>query len=137
MPAYKGSLVLVKVGNGAIPEIFSTIGGLRVTGMELNNGIIDASNKELGIWRKLLGNAGQRSIRIRCSGIFTDNATEETVRECAFASSVNNYQFIYASGDYFTGAFQITSYERGADLDEEEKYRISLESAGNIVFTAV
>jgi predicted secreted protein len=37
MVANKGSLVLIKVGNGGGPETFTTIGGLRTSRLTLNN----------------------------------------------------------------------------------------------------
>ena len=38
MAAQKGSAMLMKVGNGASPEVFSTIAGLRSTSLTVNNG---------------------------------------------------------------------------------------------------
>lgn len=134
MSAQKGSLVLIKVGSGGEPEVFTTIGGLRTSRMLLNNQSIDTSNRDSGIWRQLLSNAGIRSISIGGTGIFTDATSEETLRGYAFAGTVNNYQFIFANGDYISGAFQVTNYERSGNYDGEEIYAITIESAGNITF---
>ncbi len=138
MAAQKGSLFLLKVGDGGSPtETFTTVGGLRATRFTLNNQLVDSSNKDSGAWRNILANAGIRSLTISGSGVFLDSASEETVRANAFASSVNNYRITMGNGDYLTGAFQITSYERSGDYDGEETYSITLESAGNITFTTV
>jgi TP901-1 family phage major tail protein len=69
------------------------------------------------------------------TGIFTDAASEETLRGYAFAGTGNNYQFIFGNGDYITGTFVVTSYERSGNYDAEETYAITLESAGTITFT--
>lgn len=137
MTAQKGSLVLIKVGNGGDPEVFTTIGGLRVSSMVLGNQMLDATNTESGAWRQLLGGAGIRSLQISGGGMFTDAASEEIVRGYAFASTVNNYRFVFANGDYVTGPFQITAYERSGDHENEEVYSLALESAGTITFTGV
>lgn len=137
MPAQKGALVLIKVGNGGGPETFATLGGLRTSRMILNSQSLDATNMESGAWRQLLANAGIRSVSISGTGIFTDVASEETLRGYAFAHSANNYQFIFASGDYLTGPFQVTRYERSGNHDEEETYALTLESAGNIIYTTL
>jgi predicted secreted protein len=93
MTAQKGSLVLIKVGNGGGPEIFSTIGGLRSSRLILGNQIIDSSNISAP-WRILL-NAGIKALSIGGRGFFTDAASEETIRGYAFSGSVNNYQFVF------------------------------------------
>jgi len=136
MSAQKGSLVLLKIGNGGSPtETFATVGGLRTTGFTLNNQAVDATNKDSGAWRALLEGAGIRSITLSGSGIFTDAASEETVRTQAFANSIRNYELHFGNGDKLAGAFQITSYQRSGNHDAEEIYSISLASSGSITFT--
>src|SRR4051812_11409715 len=128
MTAGKGALVLIKVGDGAIPETFHTIGGLRTSHMLLDNQSLDTSNIESGAWRQLLGNAGIRLLRISGSGVFTDSTSEEAVRQYALAGSVKNYRFVFANGDYITGPFQVIAYERSGHHDSEEAYSLMLES---------
>ena len=135
MGAQKGALVLLKIGDGAGPEVFVTVGGLRTTRFTLNNEIVDSTNKDSGAWRMLLDGAGIRSMSIAGNGIFTDAVSEETMRGYAFANSVGNYELTFGNGDKLAGAFQITSYERGGNYDGEETYSLTLESAGAVVFT--
>jgi len=135
MPADAGSLVLIKIGNGASPEVFSTIGGLHTSGMKLDNQILNATNVESGIWKQLLGSAGIASLSISGSGLFTDSASEDTLLGYALSGSVNNYQFIFANGDMLSGPFLIATYERSGDYGAEEVYSLALESAGIITFT--
>lgn len=135
MTAQKGSLLLLKVGDGEVSESFATVGGMRTTRFVLNNQLVDATHKESGAWRALLDGAGIRSITISGNGIFTDAASEETMRGLAFANSVNNYQLSFGNGDVLEGAFQITSYERAGEYDGEENYAVTLESAGEVVFS--
>lgn len=136
MTAQNGALVLVKCGDGAMPEVFTTIGGLRISAMALNNHILDASNREAGIWRQLLSGAGAQSLTIHGSGLFTNSAAEERVRSNAFAASANNYRFYFANGNYIVGAFVITHYERVGDYEDAEQYALTLENAGAISFFA-
>ena len=137
MTAQKGSLLLLKVGDGATPtENFTTVGGLRTTGFTHNNQTVDATNKDSGAWRELLDGAGTRSITISGSGVFTDAASEETVRGFAMNNQIKNYKMTFGNGDSMTGPFQITSYQRAGNYNNEETYSISLASAGAITFTA-
>lgn len=135
MPANKGTLVLIKVGNGGVPETFTTIGGLKISRMLLSNKVMDGSNVNTGQWRLLLGGSGIQSLKISGSGTFTDASSEEILRGYSFAGSVNNYQFMFANSDLLAGPFQVVSYERSGDYDKEEAYAMTLESAGGITFT--
>jgi len=136
MPAQKGSLMLLKVGNAGSPETFTTVGGMRVTKFILNSQIVDSSNKDSGAWRQLLADAGTRFISISGNGIFTDSASEETVRQISFSNQQRNFQITFGNGDSLSGAFIISSYERSGEYNGEENYAMTLESAGVITFTA-
>ncbi len=135
MTAQKGSLVLLKVGDGATPtESFTTVGGLRTTSFTHNNQTVDATNKDSGAWRELLDGAGTRSVSISGSGVFTDSAAEETVRGYAMNNAINNYELTFGNGDKLSGAFQITSYQRAGSHNDAESYSVTLASAGQVSF---
>lgn len=137
MTAFKGSLVLIKVGDGVTPvENFTTVGGLRVTRLALNARPIEAGHRESGAWRALLAGAGTRHLTLSGAGAFTNAASEETLRGHAFSGSIVNYRFYFANGGNVTGPFQITAYERSGDYDEEELYALTLESAGVVTYSA-
>ena len=136
MTAQKGSLLVIKAGNAGTPETFSIIGGLRVTQLTLNNQPMDSTHLESGVWRTLMTNAGARSLLLTGSGIFTDSASEEILRSSAFAGIMRNYELAFGNGDKVSGAFLLTQYERAGEVDGEETYTLSLESAGAITFTA-
>jgi TP901-1 family phage major tail protein len=134
MVAQKGSLVLLKVGNGQPVESFITLGGLRTTRLMLNSQAVNASNKDSGAWRMLLAGAGIRSLSMTGHGIFTNAASEALIRGYAFAGSIQRYRLTFGNGDSLTGPFQITSYERAGEYDGEETYSVTLESAGVVEF---
>lgn len=136
MAGQKGKLVLLKVGDGQTPtESFATIGGLRTTSFNLNNQSVDATNKDSGQWRELLDGAGISSLSISGAGLFTDAASEETLRGYAFGNNIKNYELHFGNGDVLSGAFQVTSYQRSGNHNDDETYSISLESAGAVTFT--
>lgn len=137
MAAQKGALMLLKVGNGGGPETFTTVAGMRTTSFTHNNQVVDTTNKDSGAWRALLDGAGTRSITISGTGVFTNAATEETVRGFAMNNQIKNYQLTFGNGDSMTGAFQITAYQRAGNYNNEETYSLSLASAGAISFTHV
>ena len=109
MAAQKGSAMLMKVGNGGSPETFTTIAGLRSTSLTINNESVDVTNKDSSGKRTMLAAAGVQSISVSGSGVFTDAASETTVKTNALADTQDNYQFLVPDFGTFTGAFQITS----------------------------
>jgi predicted secreted protein len=47
-----------------------------------------------------------------------------------------HYQLVFGNADTIDGSFKITSYERSGEFNGEETYSITLESSGQITFTA-
>lgn len=134
MTVQKGSSLLLKVGNGGTPESFATLGGMRITRMVVNNRVVDAGHLGSGAWKNALAGAGQRSVSIGAEGAFSDLASEELLRGYAFAASANNYQVTFGNGDTLSGSFIVEQYERSGDVQEEERYRVTLQSAGAMSF---
>ena len=48
MAAQKGRSLLMKIGDGASPEAFTTIGGMRSTSIAINDEMVDVTNKDSG-----------------------------------------------------------------------------------------
>ena len=137
MAAQKGSAMLMKVGNGGSPETFTTIGGLRSTSLTINNESIDVTNKDSSNNRTLLAAAGVQSISVSGSGVFTDAASETTIKTNVLADSIDNYQFLVPDFGTFTGGFQVTSVEYAGEYNGEVTYSMSFESSGAITFATV
>ncbi len=134
MVAHKGSLMLIKVGDGALDESFSTLGGLRASSLTLNQAVMDTSCVGGGQWRQLISDAGMRALAIEGTGMFTDAASEELARGYAFSGSAHQFQLYFGNGDFVQGAFIISMYARSGTHASEEVYALRLESAGDINF---
>lgn len=141
MAAQKGSSFLLKDNSTGTP---ATIGGLRATSMTVNGEIVDVTTKDSSVFvssgndigREILTGGGITSMSISASGVFVDSATDENVRDAAFKGEVNDYQLVFGNADTIDGSFKITSYERSGEFNGEETYSITLESSGQITFTA-
>lgn len=137
MAAEKGRAFLIKRGDGATSETFTSIGGMRSTSLTINNEIVDITSKDDAGVRLLLADGGVSSITVSGSGVFTDSAGEVLIQTSATAMTLDNYEIVFESGDKFAGAFQVTSYERAGEHNGEVTYSLTLESSGAITFTAV
>jgi TP901-1 family phage major tail protein len=137
MAAKGGKEMLLKVGNGAGTEVFTVIGGIRSKSMTLNAEAIDITNQDSDEWREILDGAGIKSLSLSGSGIFTDDAVIDQIRTDMVANTMRNCQLIEdASGAKWQGKFKFTSFERAGEYNGEQTWSVSLESSGEISFTA-
>ena len=137
MAAQQGKALLMKIGDGASPEVFTTIGGMRSNTLTMNDEMVDVTNKDSSGARTILAQGGVNSITIAGSGVFTDDASETTLKEKFNVSTLTNYQFLVPDFGTFTGAFMLTSLEYAGEYNGEVTYSFTFESSGAIVFATV
>jgi TP901-1 family phage major tail protein len=133
MPIEKGSAFLLKVGNGAVPLVFTTVAGLRTTQMSVNAETVVVTNQGSGGWRELLSGAGVRSVSLSGSGVFTGSVAETRIKSNALSGAVDDYQVSFESGETITGRFLITRLDYAGDFNGERTYTLALESSGPVV----
>lgn len=137
MAAQKGSALLMKIGDAASPEVFTTIGGMRSTSLTMNDEMVDVTNKDSSNARTILAQGGVNSITVSGSGVFTDSASETTLKGKFNVSALTNYQFIVPDFGTFTGTFMLTTLEYGGEYNGEVTYSFTFESSGAITFATV
>lgn len=137
MAAQKGSALLMKIGNGGSPEAFTTIGGMRSTSLSMNDEMVDITNKDSSRARTLLAQGGTNSMTVAGSGVFTDSASEATLKGKFDVSALTNYQFLVPDFGTFTGSFQLTTLEYAGEFNGEVTYSFTFESSGAITFATV
>ena len=137
MAAQKGSALLMKIGNAASPEVFTTIGGMRSTALAMNDEAVDITNKDSARARTLLAQAGVNSLTVTGSGEFTDSASEATLKGKFDVAAFSNYQFLVPDFGTFTGAFMLQSLEYAGEFNGEVTYSFTFESSGAITFATV
>lgn len=132
-----GKSFLLQIGDGGGSEVFTTIGGLRSKSLSIAAEGIEKTNHGSSQWKELIEGAGIRSMSVSGSGVFTDSATESQMLTDMLAQTLRNFKLIdEETGDYFLGKFKITSMELASEYNAEKNWSISLESSGEITFTA-
>lgn len=136
MVAQKGKDLLLKV-DGTGTGAYTTIAGLRSRSLAFNAETVDITHQEsAGQWRELLAGAGVKHARVTGSGIFKDAVSDEMVRSYFFNGTIRNWQIIVPDFGTVQGLFQVTAFELTGRHDGEVAFEISLESAGELLFTA-
>ena len=137
MSAQRGKDLLIKIGDGASPENFATVAGLRSTTLAFNAQTIDITNADsANAWRELLAGAGVKSAQISGSGVFKDAASDETIRAAYFNQTIPNWQIAIPDFGTVTGPFQITALQYDGPYDGELKLSLTLASAGALTFAS-
>ena len=134
MAAKKGRLLKIQrdsTGAGAYVDI----GYMRSKSYTVNNESVDISNETDGVWRQLLEGAGNQSVSVSGSGLWTDSTHEAAMRLAAFNNTFELIRIIDDHGDVITGSFQITSFGNSAEHNAETSSDIALESAGDVTLT--
>jgi TP901-1 family phage major tail protein len=134
MSAQKGKDLLIKIGDGSG---YTTVAGLRTRRLAFNAETVDITHAEsANRWRELLDGAGVKRASVSGRGLFKDAASDELVRGTFFDGAVKDYQVVIPDFGTVAGAFQITSLEFAGEHNGEVTFDLSLESAGELTFTA-
>ena len=137
MTAQRGRDLLLKIGDGATPEAFTTVAGLRSTALTFNATTIDITNADSAdMWRELLA-AGVKSASLAGSGVFKDAASDAALRSAFFAQTLSDFQIVIPSFGTITGPFKITQLHYDGPHDGEVKITLALASAGALSFVAI
>jgi predicted secreted protein len=136
MPSQNGRDLLLKIGNGASPEIFTTIGAARTVEMSIDNQPTDITSMNSNGVAVLQADAGVQSMEIMLQGLFKDSAAEETLRAAAFNRTANDYQLLFPNGALYAASFVIGDYRRSGSYDGLESFTVTLLRTGSGTFTA-
>lgn len=135
-----GRAMLVKIGDGADPEVFSNLCGLTSKSLTMNNSAIDVTTPDCttpegALWTETL--AGVKNISISGDGLFEDSAAELRANTIAMANdNIVNMQVVVPDFGTYAGAFRIDSLEYGGAAEGGVTYSLSLGSSGVVTFTA-
>lgn len=137
MAAQKGKDLLLKVDSTGAGS-FTTIAGLRARTIAFNAESVEVTHAEsAGQWRELLAGGGVKSARVTGSGVFKDAASDALIRSYVFNGTIRNWQIVVPDFGLIEGAFHIASFELSGRHDNEVAFDLALESAGELIFSAL
>ena len=140
MAAQKGSALLLKIGADATAapasDTYTTVGGLRSTGISMNDEAVDVTTKDSSGVRELLANGGIQSCSVSGSGVFTDAASETTLKNAFGGSNFANFEIVIPDFGTYKGKFMVASLEYTGEHNGEATYSVTLENSGAFAFTA-
>jgi len=134
MAAASGRAMLLKIGDGASSETFTTIASSMDLNFTINNTTVDVTTKDSAGQRALLAGGGENSFS--CSGNFLldDSATQDTLLALKNAAALKNFQIVTNSGTY-KGAFLVTSLGFTGPKNDAQALSLTLEGSGALTIT--
>ncbi|MFZ0353173.1 MAG: phage major tail protein, TP901-1 family [Pseudolabrys sp.] len=134
MTVQKGKDLLVKIADGTG---YATVAGLRTRRLAFNAETVDITHAEsANRWRELLDGAGVKRASVSGRGLFKDASSDALMRQAFFSGTIVGYQIVIPTFGTVQGPFQIASLEFAGEHNGEVTYDMSLESAGELTFTA-
>lgn len=140
MAKQKGRTLLIKMGDGAGTEAFTTLCGLTTKTLTINNSEVDVTSADCTdpggpLWTEVLD--GVKRISVAGNGFFKDEVNEARATTVAMSGTpIANFEIIVPQLGTFAGAFFLSTLEWGGEQEGGVTYSLSLASTGEITFTA-
>lgn len=139
MAAVRGSKLLIKRGDGAATEAFTTVGALQNATLALNGNPIDVTtaddvdgNDE--IWQTFI--TGMKSLSVSGNGIGKAQEPIQSVYSDFAIGEITNYQIVVPHLGTFTVAMIVGNMEFSGPHDGVLGFSLSLQSAAAPTFVA-
>lgn len=136
MTAQSGKDIVVSFKDGT--GTYQILAGLRNRGIRLNAEAVDITNADsVGSWRELLDVAGVHTATMTGDGVAVDEAADGALIAAHIGGNVRDGKILVPAIGTFEGKFKVTAYELAGVFNKEVTRTLTLESAGQIVFTAI
>lgn len=132
--AYSGRLLRLFIGDGAAPESFDLIAGLRTTAVTLDNDAVEVTTVASEGFRELLPGGGLKSLSITGDGVVVSGGSDRALYLLAVEAGSARFRLEFGNGDRFEGSFLVTRFQRSGTQKDAELFSLTLESAGVLDF---
>jgi TP901-1 family phage major tail protein len=135
MSASPGKNLLLRINTSG--STFVTAGGLRSKQVRRTTTKVDVTSADsAGRWQELLPNAAPQSLSFSASDFVWLNDTAYQAFRTAFeGGTLVTCQIVYPGSGYYQGPFAVTGLDDSAPHDKEISSSLTLESAGQPVWT--
>lgn len=134
-----GRLLLIKLGDGADPEVFSNLCGLKDRSFDLSANSVDTTKPSCtnpGGPVQKTGRPGIVSRTFQGSGTFVSSTIMKTFMVHVVDATVFNAQVIVPGLGTFAGSFFVTTFQASGDMENDLQFSATFEAAAALTFTA-
>ncbi|WP_407122750.1 phage tail tube protein [Bradyrhizobium sp. STM 3561] len=113
--------LVIKRGDGASPEVFSFVCGIKTRSFKMSNASIDTTVPNCDDPSEPIvatARPGRQTIEFSGNGLFDSNAAGKAIADAARTQAINiNYQVIVPGYGTFEGPFFISDFEWSGDME--------------------
>ena len=130
MSEQKGRDFVLQHEDGASPASYTTIAGMTLTSMSINNSPVDITDKDSAGVQELLEDAGVQSMSVQADGRYVHGAPHDNLEDMAHNRTKENFKLVWGNSDTYEASFVVDTYNRGGPHDAEETFSVSLIRSG-------
>ncbi len=134
-----GRLLLIKVGDGATPEVFSNLCGLKDRSFDLSANTVDTTKPSCtnpGGPVQKTGRPGITSRTFSGSGTFVSSTAMKAFMGKVINTEVFNAQVIVPGLGTFEGSYFATNFTFNGGMEDDLQFDGTFEAAAELEFTA-
>jgi TP901-1 family phage major tail protein len=139
MPQQKGRELLIKMGDGASPQIFSTICGITTRSFAMSSNEVDTTIPDCDDPSAVVQKTSTPGIQDRTfqgSGKFVSGAAGTALADAARLGEVHDYQVIVPGYGQFQGPFIVTDFQWSGDMEGSMDFSATFKPSAALAFTA-
>lgn len=139
MAQQKGRTLLIQIGDGASPEVFTNLCGIKTRSFNLSTSEVDTTVPDCtnpGGPVQKTSEPGIASRTFSGSGAFVKGATSELLMEHVNASSVFNAKVIVPGLGTYTGSWFVTDFEFTGETEGNMEFSATFTAAAVLSFVA-
>jgi TP901-1 family phage major tail protein len=134
-----GRTLLIKKGDGADPEVFTTVCGFKARSFSLSNNDVDTTVPDCddpGGPVQKTSTPGIADRTFQGSGFFDNDAVGKAVADAARLGEVHNYRVVVPGYGTFEGPYIITDFQWSGDVEGSMEFSATFKPSGALSFTA-
>ncbi|MGQ3213007.1 phage tail tube protein [Shinella sp.] len=134
-----GRLLLIKLGDGATPEVFTNLCGLKDRSFDLSANTVDTTKPSCtnpGGPVQKTGRPGITSRTFSGSGTFVSSSIMKAFMGKVINTTVFNAQVVVPGLGTFEGPYFATNFTFDGGMEDDLQFNGTFEAAGELSFTA-
>ncbi len=134
-----GRTLLIKVGDGADPEVFSNVCGLKDRSFDLSANSVDTTKPSCtnpGGPVQKTGRPGITSRTFQGNGTFVSSIVMKSFMTKVINTEIFNAQVIVPGLGTFEGPFFVANFQASGDMENDMQFSATFEAASELEFTA-
>ncbi len=127
----KGSSLRIEYFEGS----WKTLRATTSDGLNINNEMVDCTNKDGDNWQASLVNCGTQGMTLTAKGYVNDTESLVFLTQQIIQATEKRYRISSENGEVFECAFLMSAYNRNGDYNSAETFDVTLNSKDTVIRT--